>query len=90
MDISVEILQNPDLLDQDKREKLEQMIGKINKEIQYFIEHGKKVGKLKAYIPDLLLINLITRSITIPNVFGVSEKEWKQIITDILCNGILA
>lgn len=59
------------------------------KHLQGFIDQGRQEGKLKASIPDSLLLGMIFQSILIPNHFGIPHSEWIASIKEVLCYGML-
>jgi len=70
-------------------EELEHLHLKMYKHLQGFIDLGRQEQKLKASIPDSLILAIIFQSILIPNHFGVSQTEWIRSIKEVLCYGIL-
>ncbi|WP_040205719.1 TetR/AcrR family transcriptional regulator [Neobacillus jeddahensis] len=80
----------------NENNKVKENIGQLEnlhldmyKHLQGFIDLGRQEQKLKASIPDSLILGIIFQSIMIPNHFGISPSEWVQSIKEILCHGML-
>ena len=69
--------------------QLENLHLEMYKYLQGFIDQGRQEQKLKASIPDSLILGIIFQSIMIPNHFGISQSEWSRSIKEVLCYGIL-
>ncbi|WP_110928525.1 TetR/AcrR family transcriptional regulator [Bacillus massiliglaciei] len=68
--------------------QLEKLHLDMYKHLQGFIDLGRQEQKLKASLPDSLLLGMIFQSILIPNHFGVPQSEWVRSIKEILCHGM--
>ncbi len=69
--------------------QLEKLHLEMYKHLQGFIDLGRQKQKLKASIPDSLILGIIFHSIMIPNHFGISQSEWVRSIKEVLCYGML-
>ncbi len=69
--------------------QLEKLHLDMYKYLQGFIEQGRQEQKLKASIPDTLILGIIFQSIMIPNHFGIPQSEWVSSIKEVLCRGFL-
>lgn len=72
----------------DYKPKLEKLPLEMYRYLKGFITQGKKEGKLKAHLPDPLLLGIIFQSIAIPNHFGVPRLEWVSSIKEIISVGM--
>lgn len=57
-------------------------------ELMEFIHLGKKEQKLKADLPDSLLLGFIFQTISIPNHYRVPREEWVSSIKEVLRHGM--
>ncbi|TFB14236.1 TetR/AcrR family transcriptional regulator [Filobacillus milosensis] len=69
-------------------EKLEQLHIEMYRELDEFIQLGKRKKKIRQHIPDSLVLGYIFQSIAIPNHFGIPHEEWVASIKDIIKNGM--
>jgi len=69
--------------------QLEKLHLEMYKHLQGFIDLGRQEQKLKASIPDSLILGIIFQSIMIPNHFGITQSEWVRSIKEVLCYGML-
>jgi len=69
--------------------QLENLHLEMYKHLQGFIDLGRQEQRLKASIPDSLILGIIFQSIMIPNHFGISKVEWVGSIKEVLCYGML-
>lgn len=58
------------------------------KHLQGFIHLGREEKKLKAHIPDGLILGFIFQTIAIPNHFGIPHTEWVKSIKEIISHGM--
>ncbi|AST90204.1 TetR/AcrR family transcriptional regulator [Sutcliffiella cohnii] len=72
----------------ENRDKLDLLHLEMYKNLQGFIELGKKERMLKEDIPNGLLLGIIFQSIAIPNHFGVPYSIWVESIKEILSHGM--
>jgi len=69
--------------------QLEKLHLEMYKHLQGFIDLGRQEQKLKASIPDSLILGIIFQSIMIPNHFGITQSAWVRSIKEVLCYGML-
>ena len=70
-------------------EKLEKLRLDMYKDLQNFIRIGREEQKLRADIPDGLLLGYIFQSIAIPNHFGIPHSEWVHSIKEVIRHGMV-
>ena len=58
--------------------------------LQNFIELGRNEGKLKSHLADGLILGFIFQTVSIPNLFGISQQEWISSIKEVLRDGLWA
>lgn len=89
-----------DILQQLRSSKKEKIKAKVQQldtyhldmytHLQDFVRLGKEEGKLKAHLPDSLILGFIFQTIVIPNHYGVPLHQWHHSIKEILCSGMFA
>ncbi|MED3622916.1 TetR/AcrR family transcriptional regulator [Neobacillus thermocopriae] len=70
------------------KEKLEALHLHMYDCLQSFIDLGRKEKKIKAQIPDPLILGFILHTITIPNHANIPKKQWIESIKEIIKNGM--
>lgn len=68
----------------EHKDKLEKLPLEMYRYLHGFISLGKEEGKLKAHIPDSVMLGIIFQSIAIPNHFGIPKAEWVAAIKEII------
>jgi len=80
---------NENLKVKENISQLENLHLEMYKHLQGFIDQGRQEQKIKASLPDSLILGMIFQTIMIPNHFGIPQTEWILSIREILCNGML-
>ncbi|MFE8696610.1 TetR/AcrR family transcriptional regulator [Cytobacillus sp. FJAT-53684] len=76
----------------DKVKKNKEHLDKLHLDmythLQSFLYLGKVEKKLKAHIPDGLILGFIFQTIAIPNHFGIPHSEWVASIKEMISHGM--
>ncbi|MBO8156933.1 MAG: TetR/AcrR family transcriptional regulator [Bacillaceae bacterium] len=73
---------------EEKNEKLDGLHLNMYQSLIGFVRLGKEEGKLKAHIPDTLIVGYILQSFLVPNFAQIPHSEWVQSIKEIIREGM--
>lgn len=69
-------------------EKLDKNRLKMYQHLQAFIDLGKRENRIKAHLPDSLILGYMFQSIAIPNHFNIDQTIWVNSIKEMIGHGI--
>lgn len=83
-----QIIANPNEQMNEQKKILQKLPLEMYQYLQSFIAQGKKEGKLKAELPDSLILGYIFQSIAIPNHYQIPQSEWISSIKEMISHGM--
>ena len=70
------------------KQKISEIHTELYTSLQHFIELGRSEKKLREDLPSSLILGMIFQTVNIPNIEGISHKDWVEKIKDVICHGI--
>lgn len=86
--IIYQIPKNSDIKVRENINKLESQHDEMYVYLNQFIQLGRKEGKLKAELPDEMILGFIFQTVNIPNYSNLPEEKWRELLKDFLTNGM--
>lgn len=69
-------------------QKLDAQHHEMYAHLNQFIQLGRKEGKLKAELPDEMILGFIFQTVNIPNHSNLPQEQWRELLKEILLKGM--